>query len=69
MPTIRTTTAGAMNIAVISADRIRVPRRARDVGGTAAAGLSMARIVILQLIEGCQSLAITGLACRRELIS
>jgi hypothetical protein len=53
---IRTTTAGTMNIAVISADRTKVRRRARGVLGTAAAGLSMARIVILQLV----GVSITG---------
>jgi hypothetical protein len=41
-----------MNIAVINAERIKVSRRARDVACAAAAGLSVARIVILQLAEG-----------------
>src|SRR5439155_7787861 len=55
-PTIRMTTAGAMNTAVISAERARVSRRARGVAGTAAAALSTASIVILQLIEGCRAM-------------
>ena len=44
-----------MKIAVISAERVRVSRRARVVFAIVAAGLSVARIVILQLIEGCRS--------------
>jgi hypothetical protein len=58
-----------MNIAVISAERIKVSRRARAVVGTAATGLSVASIVILQLIEGCRSSVTRRLACRRELSS
>src|SRR6202007_2538495 len=47
-PTIRTTTAGTMNIAVLIAERVNVRRGERDAVAAGAAGLPVASIVILR---------------------
>src|SRR5262249_47744963 len=61
-PTIRTATAGTMNSAVMSAERVRVRRGDRDTAVAGAAGLSIASISSFG--RECRSLVLLRLVGR-----